>query len=515
MNKTISFISLWLIILFAATSACKSQPGTLDLSFNLMGYVADSVILPLKNIGGRTMVTQPDGKILVSAEIWVPTFKTRIYRYNEDGSPDQGFGTNGILELDFNSGTFIEFLALQSDEKIIGAGSGITEGGLSVWTVIRLNPDGSYDTSFGTDGVVETIFYGSTELAHCVRILPGGMLLVSGMVKNTNTNVAEFNMVRYLANGALDPTFGSDGITRYVTPDGSGFAKGIACLQSDGRIVLGGYRIFPGNHPQFTMMRFSPDGILDTSFGNNGLVIDSVGFGNISYSLTIQSDDKIVVPGMIALTDLNYRHASVSRYLADGTIDLNFADQGHYIGELGIFNMAMVQADGKILTLGNLLRDSTIRTPLVCRFLPSGLPDPDFGNNGIFILDQVLPGSLGSMDFDRNGKIVATGTCNENSVSGWNLLTLRLSSIATGADEVVAEPLLQLSPNPVIDHVTIRLNKPGQFKLTLLSMEGKQVLETPLTQIITTMDLGFLKPGVYFIRVNSPYSSITGKLVKL
>jgi len=80
---------------------------------------------------------------------------------------------------------------------------------------------------------------------------------------------------------------------------------------------------------------------------------------------------------------------------------------------------------------------------------------------------------------------------------------------------MVNEPLLQLTPNPVIDHVTIRLNEPGQFKLTLWSIDGKQVLESQLTQKTTTMDLGFLKPGVYFIRVNSPYASTSGKLVKL
>jgi len=515
MKKKFSFLSLWLIILFAATSPCNSQPGTLDLSFNLKGYVTDSLLLPQKNIQGRALATQPDGKILVSAEIWVPTYKTRLYRYNEDGSPDQGFGSNGTVELDFNSGTFIEFLALQPDGKIIGAGSGITEGGLTVWTVIRLNPDGSNDTSFGTGGVVETIIYGSLEIAHCVRVLQGGKLLVSGMANNPNTGVVEFIMVRYQTDGTVDSTFGSEGIVRYVTPDGNAFGRGTACLQSDGRIVLGGHRKFQGDRPMFTMMRFSPDGILDTSFGNNGLVIDSLGIGNISYSLTVQSDDKIVVPGMVYLTDFNFPHAFLSRYLADGTIDINFGDQGYYIGDLGFFGKATVQADGKIVAAGRLMIDSTIRTPAVCRLLPSGLHDPDFGDNGFFLLDQALPGNLSAMDFDRQGKIVATGTCNENSASGWHLLTFRLSTFATGADEMVNEPLLQLTPNPVIDHVTIRLNEPGQFKLTLWSIDGKQVLESQLTQKTTTMDLGFLKPGVYFIRVNSPYASTSGKLVKL
>ncbi len=515
MKKKFGFLSLWLIILFAATSPCKSQPGTLDHSFNLKGYVTDSVMLPQKNIRGRAIVTQPDGKILVSAIIYLPTNKTRIYRYNENGSPDQGFGSHGILELDYNFATFIEFLALQPDEKIVAVGHGITEEGQYVWTVIRLNPDGSYDNSFGKGGVVETIFYGSTELAHCARVLPGGMLLVSGMAQNTNTGVVEFIVVRYQANGALDPTFGTEGITRYVTPGGTGFARATVCLQSNDRIVLGGFRNFAGNLAKYTMMRFSPDGILDTSFGNDGLVIDSLGIEYASYSFTIQPDDKIIVPGMTYFTDFNNQHFCASRYLADGAIDLSFADQGHYIGDLGFFIMAEVQPDGKIITAGRLLADSTIRTPLVCRLLPSGLPDPDFGNNGFFILDTALPGNLFGINLDRQGKIVATGTCNENSASGSHLLTLRLNTFGTGVDEGFTEPLLQLTPNPVIDHVTIRFNEPGQFAITLCSMDGKQVLEPQLMQETTTLDLGFLKPGVYFIRVNSPYASITGKLVKL
>lgn len=515
MKKTFSYLSLWLIILFASATPCKSQPGTLDPSFNLKGFVTDSVMLPQKNMQGRAVVTQADGKILVSAIISLPTNKTRIYRYNEDGSLDQGFGTNGIRTLDFNFATFIEFLALQPDGKIVGVGSGITEGMQWVWTVIRLNPDGSNDSSFGTDGVVETTIYGSTELAHCVRILPGGMLLVSGMAKNINTNVVESFMVRYLANGALDSTFGSEGIVRYITPGGSGFARTTVCLQSDGRIILGGFRNFAGNFAKYTMLRFSPDGILDTSFGNGGLVIDSLGTEYISYSFTIQPDDKIVVPGMMYYTDINYPQFCISRYLADGEIDTGFADQGHYIGDLGFFIMAEVQPDGKIIAAGRLLADSTIRTPAVCRLLPSGLPDPDFGSNGFFLIDTALPGSLFGIHLDRQGKIVATGTCNESSESGYHLLTLRLNSMATGVIEGIHEPLLQLTPNPVVDHVTIRLNEPGQFKMTLFSMDGKQILESQLMQETTTMDLAFLKPGVYFININGSYGLKTAKLVKL
>ena len=515
MKKIISFMSLLIIILVASATPCKSQPGTLDLSFNVKGFVTDSLILPQKNMQGRAILTQTDGKILVSAMIYVPTIKAKIYRYNEDGTPDLSFGRNGIQELNYNFGASIESLALQPDGKIVGAGYGVTEGGLYVWTVIRLNPNGSYDPTFGTEGKVETIFYGSTELAHCVRVLPGGMLLVSGMVKNTNTNVVEFIMVRYQTNGTLDPAFGSDGITIYVTPDGAGFARGIACLQSDGKIVLGGYRTFPGNRPKFTMMRFSPDGILDASFGNDGLTIDSLGIGHLSYAFTIQPDDKILIPGMVFFTDYINPHMSISRYLADGTIDNNFADQGHYIGELGLFAMATVQTDGKIIASGRFLADSTIRTPVVGCLLPSGLPDPDFGNNGIFLLDQSLPGSLFGINLDRQGKIISTGTCNESSESGYHLLTLRLNSLATGVVEGIHEPLLQLTPNPVIDHVTIQLNEPGQFKMTLYSMDGKQILESQLTQETITTDLTFLKSGVYFIHINGSFGLKTAKLVKL
>ena len=143
-----------------------------------------------------------------------------------------------------------------------------------------------------------------------------------------------------------------------------------------------------------------------------------------------------------------------------------------------------------------------------------GLPDPDFGNNGFFLLEETLPGSLFSISLDRQGKIVTSGTCNENSTSGYHLNILRLNSFATGADEMVNEPLIQLTPNPVIDHVTIRLNEPGQFKLTLWSIDGKQVLESELTQKTTAMDLGFLKPGVYFIRVISGDKAETVKIIK-
>jgi hypothetical protein len=87
--------------------------------------------------------------------------------------------------------------------------------------------------------------------------------------------------------------------------------------------------------------------------------------------------------------------------------------------------------------------------------------------------------------------------------------------MATGVKEGIHEPLLQLTPNPVVDQVTIRLNEPGRFKMTLFSMDGKQILESQLTQETTTMNLAFLKPGLYFIGINSPNGLIITKLVKI
>jgi uncharacterized delta-60 repeat protein len=513
-----SFLSLWVIFTLISINPCVAQPGTLDISYHGTGFRTDSIPLALfDHLSGKAVTTQPDRKILVSAMInGTLGPECSLYRYNEDGSLDQTFGNGGILELNYSVATGIQYLAVQTDGKIVGCGFGITEQQKYNWTIIRLNPDGSYDNTFGNGGIVLTHLSETTEVANCVRLLPGGEILASGLAFDSASNIVQYVIVRYKTDGSLDPAFGAGGIVRYPVPGGGdALIQGMISLQSDGKIVLCGNTKF-GKRNTVTLARFSPDGTNDKTFGDNGLVIDSTGLQNGTYTLAIGPDDKIVVPGWVYINDLVSSEFSVLRYNADGARDKNFARDGQFVGPTGSAYDAVVQPDGKIIVAGRVMNDTVQRRPTVCRLLASGELDPWFGIVGFFSLNEVIPGNINAVTFDNMGRIIGTGYCQDKPTQEKrHLLTLRLNTYGLGVDPLSVEPSVQLFPNPVTDELVISLKESGTCDAILYAADGRQILRTQLTQETTILKVGSLAPGVYFISIHSPGKNQTMRMVKM
>ena len=193
-------------------------------------------------------------------------------------------------------------MAIQSDGRIIAAG-GYSNTGLSDFSMVRYNTNGSLDGSFGVGGQVLTDFGGSTDVARSIAIQGDGQIVVGGWADiGVGHNV--FASARYnTADGSLDSSFGSGG---KVTTDintgnpnsGPGTSIGYVAIQSDGKIALAGTS-FDGTHYNFALLRYDSAGRLDTTFGTSGVATAAVGStGGRGFAVAIQpSDGKIVVVG--------------------------------------------------------------------------------------------------------------------------------------------------------------------------------------------------------------------------
>jgi uncharacterized delta-60 repeat protein len=127
-------------------------------------------------------------------------------------------------------------VAIQADGKLVVAGD--TENGWD-FALARYNPDGSLDPVFGTGGMV-TIDVGSAVRGSDVAIQPGGKILVTGFVSGPlGEGVGDFALVRYQPDGALDQTFGAGGVVATDFSGGLDVGRAIA-LQSNGRIIVAG-----------------------------------------------------------------------------------------------------------------------------------------------------------------------------------------------------------------------------------------------------------------------------------
>ncbi len=241
--------------------------GSLDTSFGVGGKV-------LTDVGSASdfaysVALQSDGKIVVAGYSVIGSQEDfALVRYNVDGSLDTSFGTGGKVTTGISYHDYAYSVALQSDGKIVVAGRA---GG--DFAVVRYNTDGSLDTSFDADGKVTTpvgVGYGYAY-GQSLVVQPDGRLVLAGYAGT----VADFAAVRYNANGSLDTSFGVGGkVTTNV--NGYGDYGGAVALQSDGRLVVAGNSLVLGSGTYFTLVRYNADGSLDPSFGTGGKVTTNV-----------------------------------------------------------------------------------------------------------------------------------------------------------------------------------------------------------------------------------------------
>ncbi len=355
---------------------------------------------------------------------------------------DPTFGTNGRAT---SNGPYEEghAVAIQSDGKIVVAGYSSNDTSNHVdFDVVRFNPDGSLDNTFGVGGTALTNIAGgdsSSDRAYAVAIQQDGKILVAGQSEDTSNSQthSRFALARFNSNGTLDNTFGAGG-TVIDSISGGGLTdvgESIALLP-DGRIIVAGvsYPTFsvPGGlgavGPALGVARFNSNGTPDRTFGMNGSIEAAqigVPFYDLAYSVAVQPDGKIVcASGSIVNESTGQTAFAVVRLDSNGTIDNTFGSSGvasTFIAggdsteDVG-YSVA-VESDGKIvvagLSGGELPSNAGITSIAVARFNPDGTSDPTFGTNGTARINPTGPDSSYtagySVAIQSDGKIVVAG----------------------------------------------------------------------------------------------------------
>jgi uncharacterized delta-60 repeat protein len=209
------------------------------------------------------------------------------------GTIDTNFGTGGIASFTELSGFQPAAVAVQSDDKIVVAGT-VTNGSNSYAGVVRFNGDGSLDASFGTLGKNDSVL----GQASAVAIDSSGRILIAG--RHTANATGAFLVTRYTAAGAVDTTFGSSGSASYQESTlGSGSTALAIAIQSDGKIVAGGWTDGYDGPDNGTVVRFTSAGALDATWGTAGKMDLTPPHGESVKvtALGIQSSGNIIATG--------------------------------------------------------------------------------------------------------------------------------------------------------------------------------------------------------------------------
>ncbi len=428
---------------------------------------------------------QADGKILIGGNFssYNGVTENSIIRLNSDGSKDTTFATGtGFRTTGFsiNDGE-VYAIAQQVDGKILVGGGFSTYNGVAEKSIIRLNSDGTKDATFNTGTGFDATVY---EIA----IQADGKILVGGNFSSYNGVIENF-IIRLNSDGTKDTTFNS----------GTGFDATVyeIAIQADGKILAGGEFTFYNNG--FTpkgIIRLNGDGIKDTSF-NTG-----TGFDNAVWTIVQQTDGKILVGGNFSqYNDVNERN--IIRLNSNGTKDTSFATGTGFDGS--VYTIAQ-QADGKILVGGFFNSYNGSAENMIILLNSDGTKNTNFNtgagfNNTVYTIAQ-----------QADGKILVGGwyTTYKGDNSSAFLIKLHTEqSLSTTSFD--AANAFVIYPNPAQNVLHLQANNFTIIKaVKIYDLQGKVVLQ----DTNDTINVSNLSKGLYIVKISTEEGEVTKKFMK-
>ncbi|ESU30016.1 hypothetical protein FLJC2902T_05060 [Flavobacterium limnosediminis JC2902] len=421
---------------------------------------------------------QPDGKIIVGGDFTsyngVP--ENRIIRLNSDGTKDTSFHTvtgfnNQVLSI-----------ALQSDGKIIVGGLFTSYDGVTENRIIRFNSDGTKDTSFNTGTGFNWPVYSIAMQSDGKIIIGGNFISYKGITEN--------RIIRLNSDGTKDTSFN--------TGTGSNNDVHSILVQPDQKIIVGGnFTAFNGVSQNY-IIRLNSDGTKDTSFDIGS------GFNSSLYSLALQADGKLIVGG--SFTGYNgvlYNH--IVRLDSNGTKDTSFA-----VGSGGFNNdihSISIQPNGKIIVGGWFTTYKGFSENFIIRLNPNGLKDTTFNAGSGF------NGVVRSTTLQPDGKIIIGGnfTTYQGTISSSKLIVLNGDAVLSNQD-FVNENHVSLWPNPTQNILNINNLNHVISTVSIYNLEGKLIHEN--TNAGTTIDVSNLASGLYLAVIKTEKGAFTKKFIK-
>jgi uncharacterized delta-60 repeat protein len=389
---------------------------------------------------------QSDGKIILVGYAQTTTsdaedannFDFAVTRLNADGSLDTTFGTNGKKTISFDLGgndrnqDVATCVKIQPDGKIVIGGYAQRSTGNFDYAIVRLNTDGSLDTTFSNDGKATVAFdFGGSgnDRATSMVIQPDGKIILAGFSQSSGAGNNFMSIARLTTDGELDESFTGDGRKFIYFNAGDDRAAGVA-LQSDGKIVIVGSGTGKGTGSDMAIARLKTNGSLDYSFSGDGKKMVGFDLGGTmqdkATSVAIQSDGSILLGGSAEQKtgDLDF---AVARLKSNGSMDKSFGSGGRKTvsynlggGNNDQISAMALQSDGKIVVGGftqiSLTGDYDFA---LARLNVDGSLDTSFSSDG----RKTVPFNVGDNDGDlgntlniqSDGKILMAGSAMKSS----------------------------------------------------------------------------------------------------
>ncbi len=495
--------------------------GTADNSFGSNGLVVTKLTGQQNDVAAGLVVTQPDGKSLVVGTSGAQG-TLALARYNPDGSLDSSFGIAGRVTFDDASGLDLEPTSVTVDNS----GCILVAGEFPYWHslaasggVLRLNIDGSLDTTFGVGGLV------SVNGVRAVTTDSSGRILLAE--NNFVTLLGQSNsVIRLNADGSRDASFGNQG-TANISFGGISFFNSTVGLALDaaGRVVVVG----SSGANQIGVVRLNTDGTVDTTFGSGGETTFNFGSNlnlDQAQAVAIDGAGRIDVAGTTIGSSGDF-NTGVFQLTANGMLNTAFGTGGKTVFSFGLdspmfpdipFPISMaVDAAGEIALASSAIVDASgVRTlPAIVDVLkPDGRPDVDFGIAGQFA-SSIAGGASNTaagVAFDASGRLMVASTKANPADIGSNslgtsedfALTRYLGHdpiVEAGADKFAAQlqaaiTALQTTTPIGSPRVVIHADNPAEMANVTAALAHLSVSASgPTVEVLLDLDTGAYTPG--------------------
>lgn len=374
-----------------AVLARHNADGSIDTSFGGNGRVE---IAGLRSFANTAPVELADGKVLVVATTPGQPYDMQVLRLNANGSPDTSFGSDGRTLIKVSAGNDQPVkLMVQADGKIVVAGwtSAGTAGDMAL---ARLNANGSLDTSFNQTGFATLSIAATNDTVAGATLQPDGKIVLVGYA--TGSGRLDVAVARFNQDGTLDTGFGTGGHVMLPVSPGTDTGRDVI-VQADGKLLVAGtMRSGDGSGDvDGLLLRLNTNGSLDTSFGTGGMVKARLSDGNDLYNrVQVQSDGKILVLGSTGepfASSVGGGELALVRYHQDGSLDTAFGVNGVAripTNGVGANAVGLSLSGGKIVVFANAYTSMQFdANSLIARLDADGRLDPSFNAAPVSTLD--------------------------------------------------------------------------------------------------------------------------------